>query len=308
MKKILLLSLIATTLLSACGTSEVTKNINNNSLTVTGSQSWATGGWEKASIEASQKASDYCAKNNQDYIFINEQRTGVPGFSLLTSAISFTCGQNSKALFSSLTDECFDKMQITDLDVIRNKVELFKKDGSSPPPFDIASNTNYPTANEKEAIAKWAKIREECNAKNMQIFKDSLQSNNPMQATFNQKQIEFRNQSASLVSSLVVALYQGKLPYGEFAQKRHEGFMAVLSAERDFRSATLIQDRNAQMQAQDLALKQQQNNINAWNGYMNSVNARQPVTQPAPYFIPPVKSPTVTNCNKFGNNINCVTN
>ena len=129
-----------------------------------------------------------------------------------------------------------------------------------------------------------------------------------MQATFNQKQIEFRNQVSSLVGSLIVALYQGKLPYGEFAQKRHEGYMAVVSAERDFRSATMIQDRNAQMQAQDIAIKQQQNNINAFSGYMNSVNARQPIIQSlAPYVIPPLKSPTVTNCNKFGNNINCIT-
>ena len=307
MKKLLLFFSIF--LLASCGTGEVIKNSNNNTLTVTGSQSWATGGWEKASSDATQKAIQYCSKNNEDYIFINEQRNGVPGISMLTTAISFACGQSSKKMLDTLNIDCQEKMQISDLDPIRNKVELFKADGSVSPSFDIASNRDYPTEAEKVAISTWAKLREECIAKINQVFKDSLRSNNAMQATFNQKEIEFRNQIISLTNSLIIALYQGKLPYGEFAQKRHEGFTAVMSAERDFRAATVIQDRNAQLQAQDLALKQQQNNINAFNGYMNSVNARQSVIQaPAPVMMPQLRSPTVTNCNKFGNNINCVTN
>ena len=283
--------------LSGCGTTEIIKNPNTSSYTVTGNQSWATGGWDKASRDATQKAVDFCGKNNQNYVFISEQRNGVPGFSLLTSAISFTCGINIKEAMQVKSDECKAEMLTPELDPIRYKVELIKDDGSSSPSFDISTNTNFPTALEVMAIAKWAKIREVCDAKSKQVLSATDTPLNPMQTAYRDKQREFRDELTSQVNLLVVALYQGKLPYGEFAQKRYEVYLNIKSAERDFRSATLLQDRNAQMQAQDLAIKQQQNNINAWNNYMQSVNARQPQIQS------PSTTRLQTNCitNKTGN-------
>lgn len=305
-RQLLVISL--TLLLTACGTSGVIKNANNNTFSISSQYGSVNGSWTRATQEATDAAVAHCASMGQKYYFINEQRTGVVGWSPQESNITFSCGADTVAIVKEIQNDCKERMQIADLDPIRNKVELFKLDSSVAPTFDIASNTDYPTATEKVAISKWAKIREECNAKSTKAYNENLQTSNAMQASFNQKQIEFRNQATSLIGSLIVALYQGKLPYGEFAIKRNEGYLAIVSAERDFRSATMIQDRNAQMQAQDLALRQQQNSINAFNGYMNSVNARQPMIQaPTPYVMPPLKSPTVTNCNKFGNNINCVT-
>lgn len=176
-------------------------------------------------------------------------------------------------------------MQSKELDSIRNKVELLRVSSGSPPPFDIASNKNFPTAKERVAIAKWAKIREGCVSRSDEISSAGIQGANPMNSVYLEKQREFGKQVSAQVGALIVALYQMKLSYGEFATKRYEMAASIASAERDFRAAAIMQDRQLSQQDRDLQLKsqqvvlqQQQNNILAWNAYMQSVNARQPQT------------------------------
>jgi len=45
------------------------------------------------------------------------------------------------------------------------------------------------------------------------------------------------------VSELIVAVYQAKLTYGEFAQKRYEIARDTPAAERQYREAVLIADQ-----------------------------------------------------------------
>ena len=270
---------IFASLLIGCGASPVTKNPNTNLLTVSSSQGLVTGGWDAASNEATQKAIEHCASMGQKYYFSNEQKVGVPGFTLLTSTITFNCGADTAALLKDAQSSCDEQMKNPDLNSIRNKVELLRTANSGPPPFEIATNNSFPTQKEKQAISIWAKLREQCGKQSKEALSqnDTLVAN-AMQQAYVDKQKEFRRQIEGQLSSLVVALYQSKLTYGEFAQKRYELVESVVSAEREYRAATLIRDRDLQVRSEQLALQQQANNINAWNVYMQSVNARQPQT------------------------------
>lgn len=266
-------------LLVGCGTTAVTKNPNTNLYTVTGSQGLMTGGWDGASAEATQKAMEHCASMGQKYFFANEQRTGTPGFTLLSSTISFNCGADTTALVKEANAACDEQMKNPELNSIRNKVELSRTATSGPPPFEIATNKSFPSPREKQAIAVWAKIREACNSQSKQaISQNDALASNPMQQAYIEKQREFRRLMEGQLSALVVALYQSKLSYGEFAQKRYELVENIVSAEREYRANILIQDRDARTRSEQLAIQQQANNINAWNVYMQSVNARQPQT------------------------------
>lgn len=284
MKKQLLI-ISSSLMLVACGTSEVMKNSDNQTFSVSSSQGLPTGGWNTASSQAAAKAIEFCQSSGKRYVFNNEQRTGTPGFTLLTSTVNFSCVADNSSLFKEARDECNTQLQAKDLDPIRDKVELSRTSSGSPPPFDIASNKSFPTAKERVAIAKWAKIREGCVSRSDEIIRTNNQNTNPMSAVYFEKQLEFNRQMSGQVGALIVALYQMKLSYGEFATKRYEMTSSIASAERDFRAAAIMQDRQLSQQDRDLQLKsqqvvlqQQQNNINAWNAYMQSVNARTPQT------------------------------
>jgi len=79
-------------------------------------------------------------------------------------------------------------------------------------------------------------------------------------------------------SALIVALYQGKMTYGEFAQKRYEFARDGIAAEREFRQATLIGDQQRAVQAQQLAQQNFQNRLAVWSAYIQAVNSRPPQT------------------------------
>jgi hypothetical protein len=65
----------------------------------------------------------------------------------------------------------------------------------------------------------------------------------PLQATFIEQDAAFGDEITGKVSALIVALYQRKLTYGEFAQKRYEFSRDGAAAEREFRQAALIADQ-----------------------------------------------------------------
>jgi hypothetical protein len=99
-----------------------------------------------------------------------------------------------------------------------------------------------------------------------------------MEVAFLQQDHSFGREEGARVGELVVALYQQKLTYGEFAHKRYEITRDANSAELAFRQSELNADRQRQVQAQQLAQQQFANNLAAWSVYMQSVNARQPQT------------------------------
>ena len=64
-----------------------------------------------------------------------------------------------------------------------------------------------------------------------------------IQTTFIQQEQAFHEASTGRVSELIVAVYQAKLTYGEFAQKRYEITRDTPAAERQYREAVLIADQ-----------------------------------------------------------------
>ncbi len=188
--------------------------------------------------------------------------------------------QQADALRSQVQSEnaqCASEVQSSDLDIIRQKIELFRESADAPVPFAIASNDTFPTEPERTAIAKWATIRDECN-KRADAISNAGVAANPLQATILQQDRAFRQEVTARVGLLIVVLYQAKLTYGEFAQKRYEIDRDGAAAERQFRAATLIAEHDRQLQGQQLAQQQFQNNLIVWSSYMQAVNARQPQT------------------------------
>jgi hypothetical protein len=173
--------------------------------------------------------------------------------------------------------QCASEMQSPDLDGIRRKVELQKESLEDAPPFEIASNDTFPTESERQAIATWATTRDQC-IKRARAAATMPPSATPLQVAVIQQDRSFEQEAGGRVGELIVALYQVKLTYGEFAQRRYEIGRDAAAAERQFRAATLIADRERQVQAQQLAQQQFQSNLAAWSTYMQTVNARQPQT------------------------------
>jgi len=177
----------------------------------------------------------------------------------------------------SINMECKDKLQTSDLDVIRTKVELYRDSWENAVPFAIATNDAFPTQEEKAAIARWATLREQCIASANAAF-SVPPSSNPLQVTQIQQDRSFQQSATAGVGDLIVALYQQKLTYGEFARKRYEITRDAADAERRYRESTQLADQQQRMQAQQLAQQQFANSLAAWSTYMQAVNARQPQT------------------------------
>ncbi len=269
------LMLVFVLMLTACGTAGVTRN-PNSTFTVSAQYGSLNGSWDRAQREAMQKAQEHCEQLGLQYNFMNEARSGVVGWSPQVSAITFTCSKKTAELLKVADEECKNDFATTELDPIRNKVELIRKSAESSVPFDIASNDKYPTEQELVAIGKWAKLREVCVERNRQITEVEVVGLTPLQQTYTQQMRGYSDQMQARVGELIVALYQSKLSYSEFALKRYEITRSIVAAQRDYRTATLMADRDSQMKAQQIAEQQMQNNLMLWSTYMQSVNARQP--------------------------------
>ena len=86
-----LIALIASSFLVGCGTTEVIRNAHTNSYSVSAQYGSLNGSWTRASKEAGEKAMDYCKSMGKKFVFINEQKTGVVGWSPQESTINFDC-------------------------------------------------------------------------------------------------------------------------------------------------------------------------------------------------------------------------
>ncbi len=243
--------------LAACGTGEVRQK-DPSTYVVSSQYGSLNGSWDRAQKEATAKGTKFCSEKGQQFVLIDEKREGVVGFSPQSSTITFN-------------------LQTPELDAIRHKVELFRESPESAPPFEIASNDTFPTEAERPVIARWATIRDEC-IKRSDAISNVPPSATPLQVAYLQQVYSFRREGSGRVGGLIVLLYQQKLTYGEFAQKRYEISREAAGAERQFYQAALIADQQRQMQAQQLAQQQFQSNLMMWSTYTQTVNARQPQT------------------------------
>jgi hypothetical protein len=91
-----ILSFITISSLTGCGTSEVTKGVNSTFI-VSAQYGSLNGSWRRATAEALDKGNIFCANKGKKFIFINEEREGVPGWSPQVSTITFKCDGESLA-------------------------------------------------------------------------------------------------------------------------------------------------------------------------------------------------------------------
>jgi hypothetical protein len=171
-------------------------------------------------------------------------------------------------------EECKSEMlAATDLDPIRNKVELYKRLADGPPSFEIASNDTFPTDQERPLIAKWATIRDSCIKRQEAWLVVPTSANAQLVAVFQQEVSIFKEATTS-IGELIVSLYQQKLTYGEFAQKRYWISSQASAAELAYRQSVLDRDEQRRMQA----YQQFTNTLTAWGNYIQAVEARRPQT------------------------------
>ncbi|WP_270956542.1 hypothetical protein [Burkholderia pseudomallei] len=181
-----------------------------------------------------------------------------------------------QAQFDAVRKQCEAAFATPELDPLRHKIEFMRQQDEAPP-FEFASLDQFPTVAERPLIAKWATLRDECvtHAHAVNVVPPNA---TPMDITYIQQEQAYTTEAEGRVSELVVALYQQKVTFGEFAQRRYEIGKAASDAQRQYREARLIQDQDRQLQAQQIANQQFANNLNAWANYMHAVNARQPQT------------------------------
>lgn len=180
------------------------------------------------------------------------------------------------AQFEDARKQCVADMSTPELDPIRSKIEFFRK-SDEPTPFQFASLDSFPTPAERPLIGKWAQLRDACMQRERAVD-PTPQNANALDDAFIKQQMAFEMEAGARVSELVVALYQQKLTYGEFAQRRYEITKASSDASRQYRESRLLQDEDRKLQAQQVANQQFSDNLNAWSNYMQAVNARQPQT------------------------------
>ncbi|ANB77332.1 hypothetical protein AYM40_35215 [Paraburkholderia phytofirmans OLGA172] len=205
------------------------------------------------------------------------------------------------AQYESALKQCEADMSTHELDPLRDKIQFARKFDDAPP-FQYASLDAFPSAADRPLIAKWATLRDDCIRREHAI--DVIPPNaTPLDVTLIKQEQAFGQEAEAKVGELVVALYQQKLTYGEFAQRRYAIGKAAVDASRQYREARLIQDQDRQLQAQQIANQQFANNLNAWSNSMQAVNARQPQT----VHLNTVNSGVHCTSASFGNivNTNC---
>jgi hypothetical protein len=180
------------------------------------------------------------------------------------------------AQFDEVHKQCVADLATHELDSIRDKIEFSRKLDEAPP-FQYASLDAFPTPVERPLIAKWAKLRDGCMERERAVNVIPPDATH-QDETFIRQEVAFGAEAEAKVSELLVSLYQQKLTYGEFAQRRYEIGKAAVDADRQYREARLIQDQNRQVQAQQVASQQFANSLSAWASYMQVVNARPPQT------------------------------
>ena len=179
-----------------------------------------------------------------------------------------------KAGIAAAGDECKTEiLAASELNPIRNKIELYKPATEGPPPIEIASNDTFPTDADRPLIAKWATMRDSCIKRQMALL-TVPSSANAQQAIVFEQAVSVAKEVNAHISELIAALYQQKLTYGEFAQKRYWISNEAVAAERAYRQSVIDRDEQRQQEAR----QQFTNALNAWGNYMQAVNARKPQT------------------------------
>jgi hypothetical protein len=182
------------------------------------------------------------------------------------------------ASFKASREECKASVATPELEPIRHKLEFIRDQGDDPLPFEIATNDNFPTSEDRPVIARWATLRDEC-IRRMDALQYIPAGANDLQITMLKQLHSFGQQIAGDETELIIGLYQQKLTYGEFGRKRYEVGKAAAAFTLAIQQAA-AGSNNTQRQLEDLQAAQQQftDTIDAFSKYVRAVQARKPRT------------------------------
>lgn len=183
------------------------------------------------------------------------------------------------ASFKASREECKASMATPELEPIRHKVEFVRElqeQRDEPLPFEIATNDNFPTSDDRPVIAKWASLRDEC-IRRLDALQYIPSGANELQITMLKQLRSFSQQIIGDETELIISLYQQKLTYGEFGRKRYEIGKATGAFTLAIQQAA-AGSNNTQRQLEDLQAAQQQftDTIDAFSKYVHTVQARKP--------------------------------
>jgi hypothetical protein len=195
--------------------------------------------------------------------------------------------KNERARHFAAARRCGEELKTSgSFDAIRSKVELLRSADDSAP-ADIAANDSYPTPQEREAIAAWARARQHCEALSRET--ETVLPLTSRSVTLYWSQVWDINRGvAATVDALVLSLSQGKLTYGEFGQKRCEIGQESQQIKMDLYEAAVTADNNhdegARAEALAAARDAYQARLRAWSSYAQTVNSR-PAALPQPAVV-----------------------
>jgi hypothetical protein len=199
---------------------------------------------------------------------------------VLSGCAQFARQRQQEALQKAMLDTrqgCAALFADPELDPIRGKVALYSPEQQT---FAMRTNTDHVTAEEKPVIALWTQKRDQCE-----------QIAGPMLAMFPAQMLAVTKAAKQVTDSLIAELYLGYVTYGELANKRAKNAAELMTTLANIEQALLVQNQQAQFQAQQLANQA----IANWNAYMQTQAFQQMQRQ---------MSLPVT-CTSFGNITQC---
>lgn len=178
--------------------------------------------------------------------------------------------ESEQALLTQQEQKCDEQTQSADFDPIRNKVELCKfGEKVKVAPFEYLANNTYPTATEKQAIAKWGVIRDQLQ-RNANAFLSATPPGVPADV-WNQIQSNIQK-SQELQNELAVGLYQGKLTYGAFAKRRQDIVNVSMTANQNLIEAAKEADYQRRVEAAALAEQHYQTQVQEQENWLRVMN------------------------------------
>jgi hypothetical protein len=167
-------------------------------------------------------------------------------------------GNRSATEGTAILSRCNAHMATPELDPIRTKVLL-----TSPPvgtPVSILSNHDLPSPAEQTAIEKWSELRDQCEAE-FRVFVHSARAL-PRRTAFERQQIGLiYDEGLTLIRELVLALYERRLDYGEFAARRAAASIEIQRAEQQTREAIMIADPQRRLAHLDMIFQRLRNSL-----------------------------------------------
>jgi hypothetical protein len=182
--------------------------------------------------------------------------------------------QQLKAQRTTINDECRRELDVPDIGgALRGKVEVWRTPPDAPIPFEVLSNDMFPTSDDQQAIRHWAVVRDKCVERQMTTYTAPPHANR-VTRDYLANEYAVIKENSSRVGSLIVALFQQKLTYAEFARKRLEIGQQETQTLRAMEDAQRERDEEAVAAARDRFNQ----SLMAWGTYLQGLQARQPQT------------------------------